>query len=157
MKKPFVERANEFFDRARARAQRRKSPWNWISFPLIFGGFFATWYLLFRLVWTFHVWMYPTHEFHDFWGSNISFVSFALSFLMLFALFPSALCAGFLLANGVSWLIPPARRALEREVEGFPEEGFREATVGVLGIAAWTFPAGLTLSLVAASLLKSLR
>lgn len=155
--KPFAERANEFLDRSRARAQRRKSPWNWISLPLIFGGWFATWYILFRAVWTFHVWIYPAHELHDFWGSNISFVSFVLSFLMLFALLPSALCAGFLLANGVSWLIPSARRALDREAKGFPDEEFREATVGVLRMTAWTLPAGLALSLVAAALLKSLR
>lgn len=125
-------------------------------FLLAFGSWFAAWFPLFRLVWTFHVWIYPTHQFHDFWGRNISFVSFVLSFLMLFALVPSALLLGFLFANCVLRIVPPARRAFQKESEGFPEDGLRESNLGLLKFGKWAFPLGLV-SFLAASLLKTLR
>jgi len=157
MERPFIERVNRFLERARARSQRRKSPWNSVLFLLAFGCWFAGWYLLFQLVWAFHVWIYPTHQFHDFWGRGINIVSFVLSFLMLFALMPCALLLGFLVANCVLWMVPPARRAFRKESEGFPEDGFRESNLGLLRLGKWVFPLGLAVSFLAASLLRSLR
>ena len=155
--KSLVERANAFLERARFRAQRRRSPWNLILIPLTFGGWLGTWYLVFRLVWTYHVWLYPDHQFRNFWHKGISFPSFALSFLMLFALLPGAMSLGFVFGNLVAWLAKPARKTFEAESVGYPGTTFRESNAGLLRMAMWTFPAGVALSLLAASFLKSLR
>jgi hypothetical protein len=157
VEKPLVEQANEFLARARFRAQRRKSPWNLILIPLVFGGWLGTWYLVFRLVWTYHVWLYPDHHFRNFWHKGISFPSFALSFLMLFAPMPGALSLGFIAGNLVSWLIKPARKTFEAESVGYPGTSFRESNAGLLKLAMRTFPIGVAVSLLAASFLKSLR
>jgi len=155
--KPFVERANAFFARVNSRAQRRKSRWNLLLFALCFAGWLAVWFLLFRAVWLFHVWLYPDHLLRNFWGRGIRFASFVPSFLMLFGLAPAALVAGMLLANCVVWTIPPARHAFKAESAGFPEESFAAANLGLLRIAKWFFPLGIIVSLLGASLLISLR
>jgi hypothetical protein len=124
--------------------------------PALFG-WLGSWYGFFRIVWAFHQTLYPQHAFHDFWQEGISFASFVLSFLMLFGPFFGAICLGLIFANCVAWLIPLARRALNAEAEGYRGTGFRESTGALLRCAKWAVPGGLIISLVAASLLKSLR
>jgi hypothetical protein len=154
---PFVERANDFLARVESRNQRRKSPWNLMLIPLALVGWLATWFFLFRAVWLFHVWLYPDHLLRNFWGRGISFTGFIPSFLMLFGLAPAALCLGIVFANCVAWVMPPARHAFEREAAGFPEDSFVGANVGLLRAAKWVLPLGLLVSLLGASLLRSLR
>jgi hypothetical protein len=155
--KSVPQRVFEFYAAARSRAGRRHSPWNLILIPLTFGGWLGLWFVLFRLVWTYHVWLYPDHQFRNFWQEGISFPSFALSFLMLFALMPGAMSLGFILGNLVAWLVKPARKTFEAESVGYPGTSFRESNAGLLKIAKWTFPVGVAVSFLAASLLKSLR
>lgn len=76
---------------------------------------------------------------------------------MLFAPAPASFCLGLLLANCVAWLIPPARRRLDAEAEGYGGIGFRESTEALLRLAKWAVPGGLIIALIAASLLRSLR
>lgn len=147
----------EFLLAARLRAKRRHSPWNLILIPLTLGCWLAVWFALFRLTWALHVWLYPDHLFRNFWQAGISFPSFFLSFLMLFALMPAALCLGFVIANCIAWLIPPARRVFDAEAKGYPGTSFPEANAALLRLSLWTVPIGLGLSVFAASLLRSLR
>lgn len=147
----------EWYAGALIRAQRRRSPWNLVLIPLTLAGWFGAWYVLFRVVWAFHVTLYPQHAFRDFWPKGISFTSFVLSFLMLFAVAPGAMIVGFIFANGLTWLIPPARRVLDREAVGYPGTGFREATGALLKLAVWIVPAGLIIALIAAFVLRTLK
>jgi len=147
----------DYYRAARWRAQRRKSPWNFLLFPLCFGAFLATWYALFRLVFAFHAAIYPQHHFADFWRQGISLGSFVPSFLMVFAIFPGAMALGFMLGNALVWLIPVARRRLDAEAQGYPGTGFGEAQRGLLKICLWTLPSGLAIALTAANFLSSLR
>lgn len=142
---------------ARIRARRRKSAWNLLLIPLWLVGFLSSWYGMFRIVWAFHQAIYPQHAFRDFWQDGIGFVSFVPSFLMVFGPFPGSLCIGFVFANCVAWLIPPARRKLDAEAASFPELGFRESNATLVKWGMWLVPCGLVLALLAASLLKSLR
>jgi hypothetical protein len=96
-----VQRVNEWYSRARHRARRRKSAWNLILVPFAFAGGLGAWYGLFRLVWAFHVAVYPEHSLQDFWREGTSFSSFVPSFLMVFAVAPGAMCLGFVMANCV--------------------------------------------------------
>ncbi len=151
-----AEKAFEFYLAARFRAQRRHSRWNLILIPFGLAGWFGTWYLLFRLVWYFHRWLYPQHVFAEFWGEGIGLGSFVLSFLMLFAPAAGALCIGLVIANCAAWFIPPARRALDAEAVDYPGRGFRETTLALLGLAKWTLPMGMAIALLAASMLRSM-
>lgn len=150
-------RVSTFYAAARLRARRRKSAWNLILIPPALFGWLGSWYGMFRLDWAFHQTLYPQHTFHDFWQDGVSFASFVPSFLMLFAPAPGSICLGLILANCVAWLIPPARRKLDAEAEGYRGTGFRESTGALLTCAKWAVPGGLIIALVSASLLKSLR
>lgn len=152
-----ISKAAEWYAGAQQRAQRRRSFWNVLLFPLGFIAVGAIWYGLFRVVWAFHLHWYPRHDLHDFWGRGISFSSFVPSFLMVFALAPGALCAGLAIANCIAWLVRPARRTFEAESAGHAGTGFRAATAILFRWAAWALSVGFIIALVAASLLRSLR
>jgi hypothetical protein len=126
----------------RERAAKRKSPWDFIgiAFALLLLPVF--WFYLFRAAWLLHVQFFPSHagHLHEFWESGISTAAFVSSFLMLMPLFWPALIMALLLSNLVMWLIPPARRVMEREAAGDPEMTFRGANTklvkwGVVGSA----------------------
>src|SRR5262249_5313198 len=123
-----IQRAAEGYTIAQQRALRRRSPWNLLLVPLALAGWLGTWYGLFRLVWAFHVVLYPEHRLHDFWGNDVSLLSFVPSVLMVFALLPGAVCLGLALANCLAWLVGPARRVFETEAIGHPGTSFRTAT-----------------------------
>jgi hypothetical protein len=151
------QRISDFYRSARWRAQRRKSAWNILLFPLCFGGFLVCWYVLFQLVWKFHTAIYPEHRFAEFWQPGIRMVNFILSFLMMFSITPAAVALGFMLGNILIWLIPPARRVLDAEARGYPGTSFGESMRGLLKICLWALPIGFAVALTAAYLLKSLR
>lgn len=146
-----------YYHAARQRARRRQSLWNLLLFPLAFGGWIAVWYALFRLVWAFHVTIYPAHQLADFWRRDVSRSSFALSFLMVFALLPAAMAIGFMIADCLTWLVPAARRKLDAEAQGYPGTSFSEAMRALCKIGLWALPIGLASSLAAAYFLTSLR
>ena len=152
-----VQRVSERYTAAQQRARRRRSPWNLILIPLALVGWLGTWYGLFRIVWVFHVTLYPQHRIQEFWQEGISLSSFLPSFLMVFALMPGAVCLGLVLANCAAWLVIPARRAFDREAVGHPGTRFGEATSTLLKFAALTLPAGLAVALLSAWALPSLR
>ena len=81
MMREIVQRAHRWYAGARHRAQRRRSRWNLILVPLGLAGWLGVWYWLFRLVWAFHVTLYPQHKLRDFWREGVSLSSFMLSFL----------------------------------------------------------------------------
>jgi hypothetical protein len=151
------QRIADFYVNARRRAQRRKSPWNILLFPLCFGSWLVCWYVLFLLVWKFHTAIYPEHQLVEFWPRGISMLNFILSFLMTFSIAPAALAFGFMLGNILIWLIPPARRVLDAEARGYPGTSFAESMRGLLKICLWALPIGFAVALTAAYLLTSLR
>ena len=146
-----------YYTDARHRAGRRKSPWNLLLLALGFGIGLVAGYELFKLVWLFHVMIYPEHQLRDFWQKGISFPSFILSFLMVFSLMPTAIITGFLFTNTLFWLIKPIRRVLDKEAHGYSGTSFGASMRLLLRIAAWVLPIGLGLSLVAAFFLRSLQ
>ncbi len=148
-----------YFDRARRRAARRKSPWNLVLIPLGLGGIGGAFYGLFQVMWRIHTLLYPGHAGHvrEFWGAGIGTGAFVSSFLLAVPLFFAAIPIGMLLANLVAWLIPPARRAFAREAGGVEGASFRQA-MGELGkVALLIVPICLLLSGIGAATLTSLR
>jgi hypothetical protein len=147
----------KYYEEARHRATRRKSPWNLILIPLCGGSAIAIAYGLFRAVWLFHTVFYPSHELSHFWRRGITARSLFLSFLMVFAPALGSIPMGFMIGNLLAWLIPPARRTFDSEAQGFPDTGFLDSMRGLLRLAAWTLPPGVFIALAAAYFLTSLR
>lgn len=153
----FAQKAVEYYTGARQRARRRRSAWNALLIPFCFGSWLAIWCGLFSVVWLFHVSIYPDHQLRDFWHEGISFRSFVLSFLMVFALAPVAMIAGFMLGNSMLWLIAPIRRIFEKEASDYPSTSFRASMRGLFKFGVWVFPIGLAISFLAAYFLSALR
>jgi hypothetical protein len=151
------EKLAVYYRNARWRAQQRKSAWNILLIALSLAAWVAIWHALFWLVWAFHVAIYPQHQLADFWPRGISTHSFALSFLMVFALAPAAMTLGFMLGNALLWLLPPPRRTLDAESQGYPGTSFTESMRGLGKICLWALPIGLAVSLIAAYFLDSLQ
>jgi hypothetical protein len=148
---------NQRYAEADGPAWRRTSPWNLLLIPVGFTAWLLIWYGLFRLVWAFHAALFPAHELSDFWRAGISSRAFAPSFVMVFALLPGALGAGLLAANGLVWLIPSARRALDAEAQAQNGARFPEAMRALGRFTAWALAVGLRIALLAAACLPSLR
>lgn len=146
-----------YYADARQRAQRRKSNWNLILIPLGGAAVIGVWYTLFRLVWLFHVAMYPDHQLQDFWQKGIGFGSFVSSFLMVFAPAPAALTVGFMVGNLFAWLFSPARRVFQAEASDYPNTNFRATMRALSKASVWTVVLGLLIALTASVFLKSLR
>ena len=156
MRKIF-HKAQLFYTDARNRAQRRKSIWNLVLIPFCFAVFFLIWYMFFRLVWSFHIAVYPSHHLEDFWGNGIGFKSFFLSFLMVFSLTPGSLALAFILGNLLFHLIPRARKVFDDEAKGYSGTGYRESLGLLLKVGIWALSIGFIISLTAAFFLKSLK
>lgn len=152
-----IQKGGAYYAAARRRSQRRKSPWNALLIPLCFGGWLAVWYGLFRLVWLFHVAIYPEHTLRNFWQDGISFRSFVPSFLMVFWLIPGAMVVGFMFGNFLLWLIVPLRRIFEAEARGYAGTNYRDSMRGLFRFGLWLLPIGLVIAFASAYFLKSLR
>jgi hypothetical protein len=143
----------------RERAARRKSPWDFAQFVLVFALFPVFWYYLFRAVWHLHLQFYPAHAGHlnEFWGAGISTRAFVSSFLMVMPLFCPAVTAALLLSNVVMWFIRPARRVMDREAAGDPEMTFRGASTKLIIWGGLGSALCLALSFIGLATLHSLR
>lgn len=143
----------------RERSRRRKSLWHLPKILVSFIFLGAIWYFLFKGLWEIHLFVYPVHAGHlgEFWQKNISFRSFLSSFLLVLPLFLPAMGASFILANLIFWLIPPARKAFQREAAGDGEMTFSGATAALWKMLVKYFvPIGIGLSLLGALTLSSL-
>ena len=143
----------------RERSARRKSPWNLVCVLLGFVFFFVFWFALFQLAWALHVQIHPAHAGlqHEFWRRGISLGAFMPSFLMLVPLAMPALVGGFLGANGLVWLIPAARRAMDAEAAGDREMTFAGANAGLIKWGGLASAACIVLSIGGLAALTSLR
>lgn len=127
--------------------------------PLVLSAVGGTMYVLFRIMWEIHTAIYPSHvgQIADFWGKNISLSSFISSFLLLVPLFFASLSIGMIIANGIAWLIPPARRTFAREAEGVVGASFPDAISELWKAALIIVPVCLILSCIGAATLSDLR
>jgi len=101
----------------RERRSKKKSIWNFVCIFVGLALSLLAWFYLFELAWRLHIGFYPSHDgmINEFWGNGISVRAFISSFFMVMPLFIPAMTLGFLISNVIFWLIPPARRVMERE------------------------------------------
>lgn len=149
----------DYLSRAKARAKRRKSLWNLILLPFLFGFWACVTYVLFRLMWWIHILVYPQHDgrMHEFWRKGNGTPAFISSFLLLIPLLFAALPISMLLSNCLAWCIPMARKVFEKEAIGYKRASFKEAIRDLLIVSKYIVPICLLLSLIGALTLKELR
>jgi len=121
--------------------------------------FVARLVLAVQAAWQLHVAFYPAHAGlrSESWGEGISGRAFASSFVMLMPLAGPAMTLGFLSGNLVFWLIPAARRAMEREAAGDSEMTFAGSNAGLIRRGGIASAICLALSFVGLSTLSSLK
>lgn len=143
----------------RKRQAKRKSLWN---LTCVLTGFVITlfaWYYLFQGAWLLHVNFFPAHASlkKEFWGAGISGRAFVSSFLMLMPLGVPAMIAEFLSANLIFWVIPPARRVIEREAAGDHQMTFAGSNAGLIKWGGLASAICVLLSIVGVATLSSLK
>lgn len=142
----------------RERRAKRKSPWNLLGVLLGFSIALPVWYFLFQTAWWVHVKCYPSHATlqKQFWRGGISARAFVSSFLLLMPLAVPAFVGGFVSANLLVWLIPPARRVLENEAAGDREMTFAGSNTGLAKWGGIASGVAIVLSAIGALTLASL-
>jgi len=146
----------KYYNKARKSSNRRKNPLNLCLLFLSFTIWAATIYFLFRLVWLFHVTLYPGHRLSDFGQPGIGVRSALLSVLMVVSLFPGSGATAFMITNSMFWFIPQLRKIFVDEAEKYPGTDYHFTMRKLATIWLWTFPSGVTVSLIAAVMLKRL-
>src|SRR5579863_6090541 len=119
---------NKYWGQARARAQKRRNPWNLPIFvlALIFDG--VTWWALVKVGEAIHLKLYPGQFLHTAKGIGPILTTIAPFFMIV--------PIGFLFGNYCIRLIATARLALDREADSDPHMTFRGSQSDLLKFAA---------------------
>jgi len=108
-----------YFDKARHRAQRRKSPWNLLLIPAVLIPLAAIYVVSLIAVESLRTQIHP--------GETLRNASGFGAILVTVSPFFGAIPLGMILGNLFVWLIPPARRVLDAEAIPYPETTFWNA------------------------------
>jgi hypothetical protein len=117
-----------YFTRALERAKRRKSRWNLLLIVVQWPSILGIWWLLFRAMLLLQSVAAPQKHFQQ----NMTKLG---QILMVLPLFFPAIAVGMMAANLLVWLIPSARKVLNREAAAHAGADFRSG-MKQLGIAA---------------------
>ena len=141
---------------ARWRASRRKSAWNLLLPLFIFPLWLALWGGAVEVVWLAHVALLSGHVVSPsyFWMRGVGPGMTAGRALLVFPLLVPALTAGMVVSNFLIYLIPPARRAMDAEDQGFPGTDYKTAQTTLGRLTAIAFPIAAILACVGATLIK---
>jgi len=139
-----------YFDEARARAARRKSPWNLLLIPAVVIPWIAIGLALMGVLAALHEALY---ESDPSWRAAGGIGPVLVGVGSIVGTIPLAMLIG----NALASLVSPARRAFEREAEGHPRASYPRAQADLFRFAAIVFPAGLAVATVGALMRWSLR
>jgi hypothetical protein len=153
-----VKKISNYLIEARIRARRRKSPWNTLLLFSAIPVWLAVWYGSFELFWRLNVYMYPEHSGYrdQFWTEGISFCPFISSFLMVFGPFFPSVGVALLFSNVLFRVVPPARRALDREALNVRGAAYISAQRGLLKLTLFSLAIGYGLAGIGAFTLSRL-
>src|SRR5262245_27358423 len=130
-----------YFEEARKRASRRKSAWNLLLIPAVFGTWLVMWYASVQAVGRFLRHTRPGLRFvllPDSGGGTL------IGLGLLFAWLPLAMVIG----NIVVAAVAPARRTLDREAETVPGTDLTSANRRLLRAMLLITPSGLLLAII---------
>jgi hypothetical protein len=132
-----------YFQEARARARRRKSPWNLLLIPFTIVGIGGSWYLMAKIMFSLYEARHPGYAFghtRTNLGGDLIFVPLLLAAIPL----------GMMIGNILIWCIPPARRTLDKEAKGVWHASFKRSLRDLALFEAIILPIALALSLLGA-------
>jgi hypothetical protein len=133
----------------RERRDKRKSPWNLACLGLGWSAAYIYMkYLCAAAVWL-NIRIHPQHSalagrFFDYLVKTSS----RWALLTGMPLIIPAIVCGFLTGNVIAWLIPPARRAMDREAAGDREMTFAGSNAGLLKFGGIASAVGFILSAI---------
>jgi len=139
-----------YFDRARER-RSAKTVWDFVFLPVGFAAIGGYWYGFVRLFLWLHFILYPADiaRLKTLMGGSITL---AQALIFLVPVLPSV-PLGFMTANGLMWLVPPARRASEKAAQGIKWASFRDSQHALFNMALVLVPAGLICGVIGALIL----
>lgn len=132
-----------YIEKARFRAQRRKSAWNLLLLPAIIIPLCAIWVGSYKILNTLHSTVHPGQNF-QITGKGIGAVLAAVT--PFFGALPVAMIIG----NFLVWLIPPVRKVLDEEAKPFPSTSFINSQKQLLKLAYVLVPVSIALAIVGA-------
>jgi hypothetical protein len=128
-----------YFDDARRRAQRRRSPWNLLLNAAVAVPTGLLWWAVVALFQFIHATRYS--------GQNLSSTPRGLgTILVALAPFFAALPVGMMIGNVLVRLVPPARKVLDQEATSFPNTDFQSAQRQLLRVSMIMVPIALGLA-----------
>jgi len=142
-----MRKIEKYITEARSRAQRRKSLWNVLLFVFAFLSIgFITFYSSKYIIYLFQP---DTTPFSAIGQKN----DIQLIFIIV-PLFLVSIPWGLMLGNILIWLIPPARRTLDREAQGYKGCSFNESMRGLCKIASIMSVIFIPIAIFASSKIK---
>jgi hypothetical protein len=142
-------KSGEWLSNAQNRAQRRKTAWN-LLLPLFAVPLWVafTW-LLVAGAWTAHLALHP-----ELVGATRKFPTLVtgVTALMLFPSFVAAVFPALVVSNFLVYLIPSARRALDKEDRGFSGVDYVSSQSALIRIGKFILPAAVVLGFIGALL-----
>ena len=115
-----MRKIEKYITEARSRAQRRKSLWNVLLFVFAFLSIgFITFYSSKYIIYLFQSATTPFSTIAQKHDIQLIFITLPL--------FLVSIPWGLMLGNILIWLIPPARRTLDKEAEGYKGCSFEES------------------------------
>ncbi|HEX9084497.1 MAG TPA: hypothetical protein VF836_07145 [Gemmatimonadaceae bacterium] len=130
-----------YLDEARQRARRRRSPWDLLLIPAFVSSLGLLWWFFVALLLVAHRNLYLDQDLASTprgVGPILTTVSPLLAAIPLAMLF----------ANALVWIIPPARRALEREAMLGPRASFQTTQGCLLRGSTLMVPIALALGIL---------
>ena len=133
-----------YFAQAKARAKRRRSPWNLLLIPAVVLPLIIIWAAAVLLAQEAHTLLYPGQTLRN--GEGLWVVVTTVAPLL------AAVPLGMLVGNFLVWRVNAARMALDREASGSPALSYSASQSALLKVAGVAVVAS-----VAASALGTLR
>jgi hypothetical protein len=134
-----------YLEDARFRAKRRKSSWNLLLIPFVVLSLALLWFGSSQLLGVLHAKIYPGQSFQNS-QHGLGVILAAIS--PFFGVVPLAM----VLSNALIWVIPPARRALDKEAQPHPGTSFHQAQRNLLKLALVLVPISALFSITGALL-----
>lgn len=127
---------------SRLRSSRRKSAWNLVLIPAVFGSWAGLWYMFVALAERVHSLRFGGQPFLQAKGLG--------SILTAVGSLSAALPLAMLVGNAFVWLVPQPKRALDQEAAQHPRTSFHASQRSLLRLATFMVPPSLAVAMLGA-------
>lgn len=142
-------KSGKWLSNAQNRARRRKTAWNLLLPLFAIPLWVAFTWLLVAGAWAVHLALHPSLV-----GAARQFPTLVtgVTALMVFPSFVAAVCPALLVSNFFVYLIPPARRAMDKEDRGFSGVDYVSSQSALIKVGAYILGGAAVLAIIGALL-----